>query len=205
MRRRHIIIGALALTASGALVVVAAGAELGLTGSGPKPLPKPRSNFSVSEARTFQRYPLYFAGEFAAGYPLVGIHRVQAERDPQTGFRQDSVTFLYGVCQANIGDGCMPPLQVQVWNACERYPGMYGIAPDESLVVRGVPAAFYEGRTRLELYSGSATIVVFGSDREQLLEVADRLRGLNLQVAEGVSFPPPLPGAREGTLECQMR
>ena len=166
-------------------------------------MPKPRGNFSLEKARGFRNFPLYFAGESVRGLPLVAIHRIDAAPYPGEEVRQDDVTFLYGLCRATRERTCSPPIQVQVWNACERYQALYPFAPDESLVVRGVPAAFYENWERLELYTQDATIVLFGNAKAELLDVATMLRGLNRSVAASDHLPEPAAGAREGRLSCQ--
>lgn len=166
--------------------------------------PKPRGNMTLAEAKTFTRYALYNAGSLPTGLPLVAVNRVGGTRSDEPGVHPDRVSFLYGTCSARRGQGCMPPLQLQIWNACERYQALYPFEPDESLEIRGVPAAFYEGKTRLELYSGMTTIVVFGEDREQLLTVARSLRGLNRATQVADRLPSPAQDVRKGTLDCQQ-
>jgi hypothetical protein len=51
--------------------------------------------------------------------------------------------------------------------------------PNERLKVRGVPAAFFEEGQRLEIYTSSVSIVIFGAGKEQLLRAAGQLRGVN--------------------------
>lgn len=163
----------------------------------------PRGNWDAANARAFERFPLYYAGEEILGLPLVAINRSDAPESEGEPLRRDDVAFLYGLCQA-IGDaGCAPPLEIQVWNACERYRGLYLIPPDDSLRIRGVPAAFYDGNTRLELYSGIVTVVLFGESRDQLVAAAQGLRGLNHQIGTAADLPAPAKGVTEGKLACQ--
>ena len=49
--------------------------------------------------------------------------------------------------------------------------------PREDLTVRGVPAAFFDQDSRLELYTGSVTVVLFGTGRNRLLSAAAALHG----------------------------
>ena len=87
--------------------------------------------------------------------------------------RANFVNFIYGRCDPGP-DGCAPPLETQIWPACDRHLSSYSLTPSgdplphENLFVRGVPAAFFV-EPRLELYSGAVTIVLFGHDRAQLL------------------------------------
>ena len=187
--------------------MVAWGAELGSEpASAPidgRYTPKPRGNFTLAEAKGFDRFDLLYPGASAAGLSLVAVNRVSGPIE-EPGVQSDRISFLYGTCTARIGHGCMPPLQIQVWNACERYQALYPFEPDESLEVRGAPAAFYEGHTRLEIYSGMATIVIFGKNRDQILAVGRSLKGLNRAIAQSEKLPSPAQGVRDGTLACQQ-
>jgi hypothetical protein len=72
----------------------------------------------------------------------------------------------------------------------------------ESSTVRGVPAAYFAADPRLELYTGTVTIVIFGAGRTQLLAAAAALRGVNRDVGEGERLPEPAAGAIAGKLTC---
>lgn len=87
----------------------------------------------------------------------------------------------------------MPPIQVQVWNACQRNSASYDLAADRKLQVRGAPAAFYENYGRLEIYTGKSTIVIFSSveDADLLLRVARSLRGVNVLTQPDAPLPQP--------------
>ncbi|MGH3043052.1 MAG: hypothetical protein ACRDNG_15190 [Gaiellaceae bacterium] len=45
--------------------------------------------------------------------------------------------------------------------------------------MRGVPAALFEGGHRLELYTGSLSVVLFGDGKAQLLRAAEALQAVN--------------------------
>lgn len=169
----------------------------------------PRGNTTAAEARAFRRFPIYSAGDSFRQLPLNAIFRAYASR-PAFGepLRADYMTFLYGSCESIGGTGCQVPLQVQVWNACERHRSSYqgpngpAINADETLTIRGVPAAFYEDFTRLELYTGQATIVLFTnvSDRAFLLDAASQLRGFNVETPATARLPAP--AAKAAPLGC---
>ncbi len=121
---------------------------------------------------------------------------------------------IYGTCKAESDSGgCAPPLEVQVWPACERSAADYTFGepetatrmqPSEVLEVRGVPARFY-GENRLEVSAGDMTIVLFGDSRERLLTAAQQLQtrpGSPNPVGPEDALPDPVEGAQEGTLAC---
>jgi hypothetical protein len=91
------------------------------------------------------------------------------------------------------------PVQVQIWNGCERHEKSYSIDPDGRLRLRGVEAAFYESGIRLELYSGNVTIVIFSArpDREELLAAAKSLRSLDGTVRAGERLPERVPAVMD--------
>lgn len=140
-----------------------------------------RSNFTAANARSFARFELYSLGGQFKGLDRVAILRANDKPFLGERVRSDHVTFVYGLCESVGGQACMTPIQVQVWNACERNENSYDILPDETLQLRGVGAAFYEQWSRLELYSGKSTIVIFAdrSDKTLLLEAAVALQRVN--------------------------
>lgn len=89
------------------------------------------------------------------------------------------VSVVYGSCTPTSGDGCVPPLNVQSWPECARDPNTYReptprgakleamLNPNEPVTIPSapwIPARAFEGGTRLEIYSGETTIVVFARD-----------------------------------------
>ena len=168
-----------------------------------------KGNFSIAQAQAFTDYPLYNAGSSLDDMPLAVFY--------DTGGFSPSVSFIYGDCQATDDMGCAPPVQVQVWPACIRNPSLYessrpGALTPEPTSVRGVPAAFFEDGHRLEIQTGTSTVVVFARSRDEVLQVASALRGVNVaaQASRGVNvaaraseaLPPPAAGALDGTLKC---
>ena len=155
------------------------------------------SDLTPAEARAFADFSLYWAGASFEGSPLTAITLPR-------GF----VTFIYGDCKAASDSGCSPPLQVQVWRACERNLSSYALTPagdplpHQRVRLRGVPAAFFEGGARLELYTGDVSVVLFGEGRNQLRRAAEALRGANVGVGRAADLPPPVEGALAGRLRC---
>lgn len=175
------------------------------------PQPPPKGNTTVERADDFSDYELYNAGASVDGLPLTAVQRVDAAPNPLEPVRADAFTFVYGNCTVTPGDegGCAPPVQIQIWPACERNPSVY--PPDEirqPVKVRGVPGYLYEDGTRLELTTGSSTVVVFGHPA-RLLDVAKKLVPANqlaksLGVTKHTSLPKPKAGAVQGTLACSF-
>jgi hypothetical protein len=182
------------LTAVGSLGLVLALFSQGSWAGRPRPSVRP---FDLEHARSFAEFPLYDAGDRVDGLALNAVLR----RDDTADF----VSFVYGDCVARDDQGCAPPLEIQVWPACKRNLGLYtpsgpGMPVPERTTVRGVPAAFFED-DRLELQTGSSTVVVFAGSRARLLHVAAALRPLG---AGRTSTPLPAPeaGAVAGTVRC---
>ncbi len=164
-------------------------------------LVRPRGNTSLGQARAFRRYPLYFAGEAAAGHRLEAVIRThRTSPAPHTEF-----SFIYGRCRAIGGQGCAPPLTILLWPACYRYETRYAIPRNEHGVIRDVPARTSREFRRLELYPAGTTIIINGGglkSRAQLLEVARRLRGVNVPLPPPASLPARPPHAGH-TIKCQ--
>jgi hypothetical protein len=152
----------------------------------------PAGNLSIVEARRLREYDLYWVGRNFGELVLSSISRME-ESTP--GGRGEAVHLAYG------------SFEIQVYPACFRgrylYEGQRGLGPvPGDTTVRGVPAAFFEGGARLEIYTGDSTVVIFGSGRAQVIRIANTLRGLNVSVGAGEPLPRPEPGALEGTLAC---
>ncbi len=180
-------------------VALAAGALIiGFTGTDEDG--RPKSTFSIEETRSFTEVPVYYAGDSADGVPLVAVRR-----------RKDSanhVAFIYGECDARDHVGCAPPGEVQIWPACVRNPARYAgnrspVSPvGISTIARGVPAALFEEGHRLEIQTGTATVVIFGHTPTFVAVLTKALRGTNNPVGREVDLPAPAPGAIEGGLGC---
>ncbi len=135
---------------------------------------------SFAQARAAE-FPVYYGGDFSAELPLRVV--LQGENSGPV----DDIDFVYGDCHATSEQGCAPPVEVQIWPACVRNLTMYapsGPAPlprallPVQATVRGVPAAFFEEFHRLELQTGISTIVIFGRGYDDVVRIAQGLRGL---------------------------
>lgn len=166
---------------------------------------------SLAEAETFDGFALYSVGVSFEGVPLTAIHRrldapdsdMPADARPRGA---NWVSFLYASgCEPaeDHGLACKELLEVQVWPACERNLSVYPPGLAETASVRGVPAATFEDGRRLEVYTGDATVVIFGEDVGQVSRAAKTLEPVNGAPLEaGAGLPAPFPGALEGKLVC---
>ena len=84
----------------------------------------PKGNFSVSQARDYRGFPVFYPGESIDGDELTAV-----ARDPLGPMRQnqESVLFMYGTCEIPAGaeGGCSLPVSVSNEPACSRNLAMY--------------------------------------------------------------------------------
>jgi len=155
-----------------------------------------------------QTFATYRLGERFEGLPRTDTNRPCQEVSSATDARANFVEHIYGDCNPK-GESCVLPLAVQSYPACERtradYQAASGSLGRKDLKIRGVPAAMFDDGTRLELYAGETTIVIFGfQGSDQLLRAARALRGewraSSVEATE--RLPRPKAGAVEGTLAC---
>jgi hypothetical protein len=207
MRTRLLLILVFASAAAAMAVVLVHSA----TGSTTRPIgfDYAHSSFTPSSVKQFADFDLYSLGPEFEGLPLSAIDRREQGAAAAAARRSvNFVSFLYGSCAASDDQGCPYPLEVQIWPACVRSLADLTLTPDgrplpaESLRLRGVPAAFFEEGLRLELYTGTVTIVLFGLDRSQITRAAAALSGVNLASPRGSPLPEPRAGAMEGKLRC---
>jgi hypothetical protein len=165
----------------------------------------PKGNYSVSEAQEYRGFPIYFAGASVDGHDLTAV-----ARDSLGPMRrnQESVLFMYGTCEIEPGfdsGGCSLPVSISNEPACSRNLAMYGGfgSPKPRLTeVRGTTAAFFEGGARLEIQTGTTTVVIHAFSKREALAIARSLRGVNADTSTRDPLPPPAPGAVEGKLPC---
>jgi len=164
--------------------------------------------FRTDDARSFKRFPLYWLGNSFGSLPLTALTRRDDAPAVAEKVRADYVGFIYGNCVALDEKGCAPPLEIQIWPACERSRADYTLTPSgqplphRRTIMRGVPAAYFERGLRLEIYTGKVTIVIFGLRRREVERAAVSLRGANPSAANTATLPPPAPGAMAGKLPC---
>jgi hypothetical protein len=207
MSNRRLLLGLLVgLVLGGGIATLAYSAAAGEDAA---PLDADHSDLTIQGAAAFPDFPLYAVGQSFEGHPLTGMTRRLEARVAPDPVRANFVGFRYGDCTPTSDAGCPAPLEIQVWPACERNLSSYSLTPEgaplphELMQVRGVPAALFEGGQRLELYTGSVSVVMFGSGKEQLLRAAAALESVNgARVPPGAVLPAPAAGATKGRLRC---
>jgi len=171
----------------------------------------PEGAFSYEDAQAFQDFPLYYAGDTILGLsmnyvikqPINQLAEYWKPGDPA----RDTVSFIYGTCEIEADDeiACPAPIEVQVWPACVRNPSWYAnqdFPTPDNVIIRGVPAAFFEEGARVEIQTGISTVVIFGPGESAVSDVANALRGVNNSTPPTGSLPAPAAGSLNGTLAC---
>lgn len=150
----------------------------------------------LDRARSFRDYALYYLGDSFHGHPLTF-----AGPGPGSGNHlRRAWSFVYGNCTPSGGEeGCAPPLEIQNWSICTRFPALYpGLTPKTSPVhgAETLPAG-----GGLDVYTGHTTVVIFGEDK--LAVVRSLTRVSDGAVADALT--PPAPGSLAGGLPCQAQ
>jgi hypothetical protein len=111
------------------------------------------------------------------------------------------VDFSYGECAAT-GDEetCSPPLDIQNRPACGRNAALYGMPLPLRVHVRGAPAHHFGDR--IEIWTGTTDIVIFGKHAAWVAQALRSANGLGPEIDPGDRLPGPAPGAIEGRLQC---
>jgi len=165
-------------------------------------------------------FEIFSAGSAVAGLPLNDFNRrcdgaVPAEDQPA-----NFTNYIYGECDGS-GGSCQPPLEIQSFPACQRsladyslegQPLPYKVLPKigEAMVVE----IDLMGEPRIEVYTGSTTIVIFATEADLARQVLSQLRAQEdgsppatsageLDTNPEPSLPAPSPGAIKGELPCQ--
>jgi hypothetical protein len=212
---------AVASVASGAFVVFAAAQD---SDAAADRLPCT----DLKEPVNFSHYSL---GTVFDGHEVSAILRRCESPYPGETVRSNYVSFVYGKCEIPTDPetglahgGCAPPIEIQTWPACERAHADYTLGgepyPQKDLgLERGVPATLFDEGSRLELYAGRSTVVIFGNEPADVRAAAEAVRveptgeppAAPLNVAERLveglqpataDLPSPVAGAISGDLSC---
>lgn len=150
--------------------------------------PKRIAVAELAEARAFPYFTVYWVGPSFAGRPLTAADGVQAYKQ-KAG---DSV--YYGDCVSGNGllgsAGCLLPLKVtsSIWALHSNVD----LGPQRNTIIRGVPAAIFDGGRSIELYSGRLVIDLLSNDSAHAYAAAQLLRPLNAQGDDRGPLPPPV-------------
>lgn len=165
-------------------------------------------------------FEVFSAGSEVAGLPLTGTSRRCDTGVPAHGWPNNYVNYSYGSCEIpENATGCALPLTIQTWPACQRSKAEYTFE-GKPLPYRKLPnhggaeVVEFDFDGRVEVYTKSATIVIFARDQDLAKKAigllrpqdkgkppatdADALRGTP---PEGLA--PPSDGSMEGVLPCQ--
>ena len=159
-------------------------------------------------------FRLYSLGPHYEDLPLTTI--IRRCDNPSADGRANYVSYIYGDCDPGplpgeeyADGGCAPPLEIQVWPACERAFGDYDVIPSPDRAERrGVPSAALADR--VELYSADSTVVIFGASPKEAEQAAGAVKAAPqaasaldaAESAEEITLPSPVAGAVEGKLRC---
>lgn len=165
-------------------------------------------------------FEVFSVGPSVAGVPLEGVERRCGGSPFADEQPANFVNYIYGRCEISEGgDGCMPPLEIQTWPACQRaladysYDGKpmeYRRLPDENGAE--VVEILLDGR--IEVYTKDSTVVIFSEDPAlaekalTLLRVHEAGQSPPIRAGEIEGEPeeglaPPVAGATEGELSCR--
>jgi hypothetical protein len=166
---------------------------------------------------------------FSAGPAVGGVQMTGAVRTCDDGALADEETnnhlaYIYGECQSQTEDGagCLPPLQIRSYPACQRTYVDYSfegkpLPYTELPPINGAKVIEIEFLVdhRIEIYSGDSTIVISAADWSLAEEALEQLRSQPpgtppatstsslVQGPQG-SLEPPAKAAIEGDLPCHV-
>jgi hypothetical protein len=151
---------------------------------------------SLTDAKRFRSFPVYYAGEEVAGEPLEEVLGPDAPEDT----RANVWVFVYGTCDdfPEGEGGCYPPMQIHNYSVCVRHPDF--AYARRTFKIRGVKVA-EDAEGRMEFSTGTTTITIGARERAVAIATIRSLRSVH-QTRPG-RLPPPIPGSIEGKLPCQ--
>lgn len=192
-----------------------------VSGVGGRPVRSTEGKKACTEVDEPANFRLYSLGSSFDGLPLTTVMRTCSVPQPVPGesddmpttWRTNFVSYIYGDCDPPVGEegGCAPPLDVQVWPACERHAALGGRLPN---LTRRRGALSSGNGGGIELYTADATVVVFGRTPSLVERAIDELQPMAPDRAPAAMpprlertprLPPPAPGAVTGDLSCSRR
>jgi hypothetical protein len=135
----------------------------------------------------------YFVGYRFSDFPLLGV------LVPPDG-AGNSTSFIYGGCVPSGDGGCAPPLEVQTWSICDRYPNAQ--ARSRLIPWRGARAEFARRESRIEIYTGRRTVVIFSDNADLARRAAETVKPFD-RPRTGSNLAPPDVLAVRGLAACQ--
>lgn len=167
-------------------------------------------------------FEIFSAGPEVDGIPLTQVSRRCDESALADELPANFVSYIYGTCEIPEGQsGCAPPLEIQSFPACQRSYADYSFE-GKPLPYRELPRIdgaqvvkiAFQFDQRIEVYTGSTTIVVYAANpavaeaaleslRSQLAGAVPAARPQELAEEHPGGLVPPTPGATEGELPCR--
>lgn len=168
-------------------------------------------------------FEIFSAGPTVAGLPVSATVRRCDVAAPAHETPANRITYMYGRCETLPEDevGCVPPLEVQTWPACQRSLADYSFEgrplPFRQLPKHGgaeVVEFDFALERRIEVYTKSSTIVIFADSPELGRKAVEHLspqqvgkqpvtNAADLRGSSPGRLAPPTDGAMEGDLECR--
>jgi len=143
----------------------------------------------IQTAQDFKKYPLYWLGDSFQSLNLAYLDKYT----PMAGYSNiDAFSFTYGTCAPPPGgEGCAPPLEIQVTPLCWNLPERFGIERGDLIDFRGAKALWDEYGVRI--WTGDSAILIGGHPHERIQQATEALAPLgNVEVALIDSkLPPP--------------
>jgi hypothetical protein len=167
-------------------------------------------------------FEIFSAGASVAGLPVTDYSRRCDQAAPANQDPANYTNYLYGECEITTGaTGCQLPLEIQSFPACQRALADY--------TVEGRPIPYKElgkigeavvveidlmGEPRVEVYTGSTTVVIFATEwalaQQALTQLTSQQAGTppaatagELDTDPDPSLAPPSEGAIQGELPCR--
>ena len=165
-------------------------------------------------------FEVFSAGPSVAGVPMESLQRRCGGTTPIDEPPANYTNYIYGSCKIAEGaTGCSPPLEVQTWPACQRSLADYTFEgkpmPYRHLPNLGgaeVVEIEFMFEPRIEVYTGSSTVVIFANNSALAEEALKQLRSQQTDTPPAAKanelkgraerFEPPVEGATEGELQC---
>jgi hypothetical protein len=144
-----------------------------------------RGNWTTAEAKGYQEYALWWLGDEYEGLSVTSVYKgtgvVTLER-PGIILRDNSISFMYGDCEAKDHQGCAPPYQVIIERNCDIRPDLI-----PGYIKNGAARAFRGGATlqefgdgHVQITTGPVTVTLFGPTADAVAQMANELRSMNL-------------------------
>jgi hypothetical protein len=166
-------------------------------------------------------FEIFSVGPSIAGVPLTDFKRRCGGTTPADEPPANFTNYFYGDCEIEgSATGCAPPLEIQTWPACQRSLGDYSYEgkpiPYRELSKLGdaeVAEIEFMFEPRIEVYTGSSTIVIFAENPALARKALGQLRSQEVgsppaTTANELRGPPdhdlapPSDRATEGELSC---